>query len=292
MTQPGSPAIAPQKQMTGMLGHPVAENPIDRMFDAVFAHHGLHWQFWKNDIANETDLALAVKALRPLGYRGMCITVPWKVAVIPLLDEVDDDVRAIGAANYTTIENGRLIGHNNDGKGVVKAIAKITPLKGQRVVMLGAGGAGRAMAVEIAWAGAAHLTLVTRREEQGREVAERVRKASGVPCEWQAWQSPVRLPKGTTMLMNATHLGCAPQLEPVPVEWSSMEPGCVAVDVITNPRITPFLQAARERGCPVVDGVEMLVQLAMQIFERWTGIKPDESVFQQAVATALGERAV
>jgi len=71
-----------------------------------------------------------------------------------------------------------------------------------------------------------------------------------------------------------------------------MEPRCLAVDVITNPRITPFLQAARERGCPIVDGVEMLVQLAMQIFERWTGIKPDEAVFQKAVTAALGEHEV
>jgi shikimate dehydrogenase len=275
--------------MTGMLGHPVAENPIDRMFDAVYAHHGLNWQFGKNDIASEADLALAVAALRPLGYRGMAITVPWKVAVIPLLDDVDDDVRAIGAANYMTIEKGRLIGHNNDGKGVVKAIAKQAPLSGQRVVMLGAGGAGRAMAVEIAWAGAAHLTLVTRREEQGREVAERVRQATGVPCDWQPWQSPVRLPEGTTMLMNATHLGCAPELEPVPLAWETLPAGCLVVDVITNPRITPFLSTARERGCPVVDGVEMLVQLAMQIFERWTGVSPEEAVFQQAVAAALGE---
>jgi shikimate dehydrogenase len=281
--------IPPQKQMTGMLGHPVAENPIDRMFDAVYAHHGLNWQFWKNDIANEADLALAVAALRPLGYRGMAITVPWKVAVIPLLDAVDDDVRAIGAANYMTIEQGRLIGHNNDGKGVVKAIRKVAPLEGQRVVMLGAGGAGRAMAVEIAWAGAAHLTLVTRRSEQGLEVAERVRQASGVPCDWQPWQSPVRLPEGTTLLMNATHLGCAPELEPVPVDWDSVAPGCLVVDVITNPRLTPFLATARSRGCPIVDGVEMLVQLAMQIFERWTGLQPEESVFQEAVASALGE---
>jgi shikimate dehydrogenase len=290
-TTHAAPAIPPQKQMTGMLGHPVAENPIDRMFDAVYAHHGLHWQFWKNDIANEADLALAVKALRPLGYRGMAVTVPWKVAVMPLLDEVDDDVRAIGAANYMTIKDGRLIGHNNDGKGVVKAIAKVAPLKGQRVVMLGAGGAGRAMAVEIAWAGAAHLTLVTRREEQGREVAERVRAASGVPCEWLQWSSPVRLPAGTTMLMNATHLGCAPHLEPVPVDWSTVDRSCLAVDVITNPRITPFLEAARAHGCPVVDGVEMLVQLAMQIFEQWTGITPEERVFQRSVAAALGEGA-
>jgi shikimate dehydrogenase len=255
----------------------------------VFAHHGLHWQFWKNDIANEADLAKAIAALRPLGYSGMCITVPYKVAVIPLLDAVDDDVRAIGAANYITIEAGRLIGHNNDGKGVVKAIEKVAPLQGQRVVMLGAGGAGRAMAVEIAWAGASQLTLITRREEQGREVAERVRQASGVACDWQPWQEPLRLPEGTTLLMNATHLGCAPELEPLPLDWQSVAPSCLAVDVITNPRITPFLAQARERGCPTVDGVEMLVQLAMQIFERWTGIHPEEAVFQQAVAEALGE---
>ena len=291
--QAGSPAhtavIPPQKQMTGMLGHPVAENPIDRMFDAVYAHYGLPWQFWKNDIATEADLALAVKALVPLGYSGMCITVPWKVAVMPLLDAVDNDVKAIGAANYMTIEAGRLIGHNNDGKGVVKAIEKLTPLAGQRVVMLGAGGAGRAMAVELAWAGAAHLTLVTRRQQQGDEVADTITRASGVPAVWQPWQGIVDVPAGTTLLMNATHLGCAPELEPVPLNWDTVDSTCTVVDVITNPRITPFLATAQERGCPVVDGVEMLVQLAMQIFERWTGITPEEAVFQRAVAEALGE---
>ena len=275
--------------MTGMLGHPVAENPIDRMFDAVYAHYGLPWQFWKNDIATEADLALAVKALVPLGYRGMAVTVPYKVAVIPLLDDVDDDVKAIGAANYITIEDRRLVGHNNDGKGVVKAIEKVTPLAGKRVVMLGAGGAGRAMAVELAWAGAAHLTLVTRRQEQGEEVAATVTRASGVPAIWQPWQGEVAVPAGTTLLMNATHLGCAPELEPVPLRWDTVDASCTVVDVITNPRITPFLASARDRGCQVVDGVEMLVQLAMQIFQRWTGISPEEEVFQQAVAQALGE---
>jgi len=281
--------IPPQKQMTGMLGHPVAENPIDRMFDAVYAHYGLPWQFWKSDIATPADLALAVAALRPLGYRGIGITVPWKVEVIPLLDAVDDDVRAIGAANYLTIEDGRLIGHNNDGKGVVRAIEKQVPLAGQRVVMLGAGGAGRAMAVELAWAGAAQLTLVTRREEQGREVAATVTRAAGVPAVWQPWDGPVAVPAGTTLVMNATHLGCAPELEPVPLRWETVPAGCTAVDVITNPRITPFLASARAHGCTIVDGVEMLVQLAMQIFERWTGVTPEEAVFQRAVAEALGE---
>jgi shikimate dehydrogenase len=280
-----SPAtLPPQKQMTGVLGHPVAENPIDRMFDAVYAHYDLPWQFWKCDVAAK-DLPTAITGTRALGFRGYGITVPYKIDAVPHLDAVDDDVRAIGAANWVTVEDGRLVGHNNDGKGVVKAIAKVTPIAGKRVAMLGAGGAGRAMAVELGWAGAAHLTVITRRESQGAEVAQLVHRVAGIPTQWQQWSSPVIVPEGTEMLMNATHLGCAPALEPVPVDWSTVAPEATVIDVITNPRVTPFLATARERGCGIVDGVEMLVQL----FETWTGVAPEEAVFQRAVAEALGE---
>ncbi|HSM84533.1 MAG TPA: hypothetical protein VLT16_00220, partial [Candidatus Limnocylindrales bacterium] len=150
-------------------------------------------------------------------------------------------------------------------------------------------GAGRAMAVELAWTGAAHMTLITRRESQGREVANLVTRASGVPAEWLAWNGDAVVPDGTDILMNATHLGCAPDLEAVPVNWTSIPGTTTVVDVITNPRLTRFLRSARDKGCPVVNGVEMLVQLAMQIFQGWTGITPDEAVFQQAVTAALCE---
>jgi len=272
-----------------MLGHPVAENPIDRMFDAVYAHYGLNWQFWKCDVGSVEDLATAIHGAKALGFAGFCITVPYKIASIPCLDVVDDDVRVIGAANYVTFEDGRMVGHNNDGKGVVKAIQKVAPIGGKRVVMLGAGGAGRAMAVEIARAGARSLTIITRRESQGREVANLVHRATKVPTEWSGWKGTISLPTGTQILLNATHLGAAPGLEPVPVDWDSIARDATVVDVITNPRITPFLAAARSRGCAVVDGVEMLVQLAMQIFESWTRRSPDEGVFQRAVAAALSE---
>lgn len=277
-----------QKQMTGMLGHPVAENPIDRMFDAVYAHYGLHWQFWKCDVT-AAGLEAAVAGARALGFRGFCVTVPYKIDVIPYLDALDDDARAIGAANYVTIEDGRLVGHNNDGKGVIKAITKVTPIAGKRVAMLGAGGAGRAMAVELGWAGATHLTVITRRREQGMEVAELVRRAAGIPTHWQEWSGDVTVPEGTEILMNATHLGCAPAVEEVPVVWTSLAPGATVVDVITNPRLTPFLATARDRGCGIVDGAEMLVQLAMQVFESWTAVSPEETVFEGAVAEALEE---
>ncbi len=283
------PSIPPQKKMTGMLGHPVAENPIDRMFDAVYAHYDLNWQFWKCDIGSVEDLPAAIRGAKALGFSGFCITVPYKIASLSSLDAIDDDVRVIGAVNYVTFEDGRIIGHNNDGKGVVKAIQKVTSVAGKRVAILGAGGAGRAMAVEIARAGAAHFTVITRRESQGSEVADLVHRATGIPTEWLGWKGAVALPADTQVVLNATHLGAAPELEPVPVDWNSIASDTTVVDVITNPRITPFLQTALEKGCAVVNGVEMLVQLAMQIFEAWTGISPDEAVFQRAVAAALAE---
>ena len=281
--------IAPQKQMTGMFGHPVAENPIDQMFDTVYAHYGLNWQFWKMDIQSSLEIPVAIAGAKAMGFAGFCITVPYKIDVIKNLDGFDEDVRVIGAANYVTFEEGRMIGHNNDGKGVVKAIEKVTSIAGKRVVMLGAGGAGRAMAVEIARAGAAHLTVITRRQSQGVEVAELVQQATGVPAEWILWTGNIALPEGTQIVLNATHLGALPELEAVPVDWNTVSADATVVDVITNPRITPFLATAREHGCSVVDGVDMLVQLAMQIFEAWTGINPDEQVFQKAVERALAE---
>jgi shikimate dehydrogenase len=281
--------FAPQKQMTGMFGHPVAENPIDRMFDAVYAHYDLNWQFWKMDIKSSVEIPVAIAGAKAMGFAGFCITVPYKIDVIENLDGFDEDVRVMGAANYVTFEEGRMIGHNNDGKGVVKAIEKVSSIAGKRIVMLGAGGAGRAMAVEIARAGAAHLTVITRRQSQGVEVAKLVQQATGVPTEWILWAGDIALPEGTQIVLNATHLGALPELEAVPIDWNTVPTDATFVDVITNPRITPFLETAREQGCSVVDGVDMLVQLAMQIFEAWTGISPDEQVFQKAVEKALTE---
>ena len=281
--------IAPQKQMTGMFGNPVAENPIDLMFDAVYKHYGLNWQFWKMNINSSLEIPAAIAGAKAMGFAGFCITVPYKIEVIATLDSFDDDVRVIGATNYVTFEDGRMVGHNNDGKGVVKAIEKVTSIAGKRAVMLGAGGAGRAMAVEIARAGVSHLTIITRRESQGVEVANMVQRATGVPTEWLSWTGNIALPEGTQILLNATHLGALPERESVPIDWNTLSADATVVDVITNPRITPFLETARERGCSVVDGVDMLVQLAMQIFEAWTHITPDELVFQRAVEKALGE---
>ncbi len=233
----------------------------------------------------------AIAGVRALGFAGACITVPYKVASIPFLDEVDADVQAIGAANYMTIEAGRLIGHNNDGKGVVKAIRKghadrrasEWPCSAPAVP----GGPWPS-----SWPGPelSHLTLITRRQAQGEEVAATVTRASGVPAVWQPWVGevgdPCRHPDPHER--HPSGLCARAGIRPARIGTRS-PPATTLVDVITNPRITPFLQTAQDKGCPIVDGVDMLVQLAMQIFSAWTGIAADEAVFQRAVAQALGE---
>ena len=281
--------ISPQKKMTAMFGHPVAENPIDQIFDTVYAHYDLNWQFFKMDIKSRDELPTAIAGAKAMGFSGFCITVPYKIDVLNYLDAFDKNVRVIGAANYVTFKEGQIIGHNNDGKGVVKAIQKVTPIADKHVVILGAGGAGRAMAVEIARAGAAHVTIITRREAQGVEVAKLIQHATGVSSDWVLWEGNVTLPKKTQILLNATHLGALPERELVPINWQSLSSNATVVDVITNPKITPFLQSALNKGCAVVNGVDMLVQLAMQIFEAWTGTIPEEEIFQQAADKALNK---
>lgn len=281
--------LPPQKQMTGMFGHPVAENPIDRMFDAVYAHYGLDWQFWKSDVASAAELGAAMAGAKALGYAGHAITVPYKIEAVAHLDEADEDVRVMGCTNYVTIENGRTTGHQNDGKGLVKAIQRVGDIKGKRLAMLGSGGSGRAMAVELARAGASHVTIIARNRTSGQEVASIVERGTGVPSVWQEWVGLAQIPVGTGIVLNATPLGAFPELDTVPIDAATITSEMTVADVITNPRITPLLEVAAAKGCTIVDGVEMLVNLSCQIFSAWTGIDPDPDVFRVAVSAALAE---
>jgi len=226
---------------------------------------------------------------RALGYVGYGITVPYKIEAVRHLDDFDEDVRVMRCTNYVTIDDGRVTGHQNDGKGLVAAIQQVTDIRGQRLVMLGSGGSSRAMAVELARAGVSAVTVIARNQVTGREVAEIVEQGTGVPAAWQEWSGDAQIPEGTGIVLNATPLGAFPELEMVPVDVRSLTPSMTVADVITNPRITPLLAAAQARDCKIVDGVEMLVNLACQIFTAWTGIDPDPEVFRAAVTRALAE---
>src|SRR5512136_2496441 len=158
-------------ELVGVFGHPVAENPTIVMQEAAFHALGLNWRYLNIEVYPQ-DLATAMQGLRAMNFRGINLTIPHKVDVLKYLDEVAPDAALIGAVNTVRRVRDRLIGENTDGKGFLRSLcedAGVDP-SGKRIVFLGAGGAARAMSVELALAGASHITIVNRTPSRGEEL--------------------------------------------------------------------------------------------------------------------------
>ncbi len=169
-------------ELVGAFGDPIDENPTGLMMEPAFAAAGLNWRYQLLHV-RRADLAAAVAGVRALNFRGFNLTIPHKVAVLPYLDAVAPDATLIGAVNTVRRDGDRLIGENTDGKGFLRAVrqdAGVEPL-GRRIVFLGAGGAARAMAVEMALAGAAHITIVNRSPDRGEELVRILQEKTSVP---------------------------------------------------------------------------------------------------------------
>src|SRR5262245_12259405 len=156
-----------KQELIGCFGQPVSENPTQAMIEAAFRHHGLDWRYLTIEVA-PADLAAAVAGARAMGFRGFNCTIPHKLAVIPYLDGLGDSAALMGAVNCVVVRDGRLIGENTDGKGFVAGVRRLADPAGQSMVLLGAGGAARAIAVEMALVGVRRITVVSRNVSQGQ----------------------------------------------------------------------------------------------------------------------------
>ena len=267
-----------KQELVGLFGQPVAENPTQVMVEAAFRGLALDWRYLTLEVA-PTDLADAVRGARAFGLRGFHCTLPHKVAVVPHLDELGESAQRIGAVNTVVRRGNALVGENTDGKGFLRALGRRRDPRGASVVVLGAGGAARAIAVELVLAGASRLTIVNRTEERGRRLAE------DVGASFQLWSGDFAVPAGTEVVVNATSLGLYPNGEErVPVTLT--EP-VLAADVIPNPPRTRFLREAEAAGCETIDGLEMLVEQGALSVEYWTGQQPDTNVMREALAAVF-----
>lgn len=271
-------------ELVGAFGYPIAENPSGVMQEAAFVARGLNWRYLMIEVRPE-QLADAVKGLRAFNMRGINLTIPHKIAIIQYLDDLSPEAELMGAVNTVVREGDRLIGNNTDGKGFLWSLegAGIAP-EGKRVVFLGAGGAARAMSVELALAGAAHITIVNRTPERGRELVSLLNERTPVQAEFVAWSGAYAIPEGADILVNATSIGLFPNVSDVPaVAFDSIRPGLVVCDVIPNPPHTVFLQEAEARGAQTLDGLGMLVGQGAIGFEMWTGVEAPVDVMRQAL---------
>jgi shikimate dehydrogenase len=277
-------------ELVGVFGCPVAENPTVVMQEAGFKAKGLNWRYLTIEVRPE-QLADAMIGLRALDMAGINLTIPHKLAVIQYLDDLSPEAELIGAVNTVVREGDRLIGHNTDGKGFVRSVreeAGVDPL-GKRVVFLGAGGAARAMSVEMALAGAAHITIVNRTPERGLELATLLLEMTPADAEFVAWQGEYIVPAETDILVNATSIGLFPNVEDTPaVALASIRPDLMVCDVIPNPPHTAFLRAANARGARTLDGLGMLVGQGAIAFKMWTGSDAPIEVMRRALEDIFG----
>ncbi len=276
-------------ELVGVFGHPVAENPTIVMQEAAFEELGLNWRYLTIEVYPE-DLAAALTGLRAFNMRGINLTIPHKVEVLKYLDEVAADARLMGAVNTVRREGNKLIGENTDGKGFLRALrddAQVDPA-GKRVVVLGAGGAARAITVELALAGAARITVVNRSSERGQNLVNLLNEKTPAAAEFVQWADPFALPTTTDILVNATSIGLFPDIDATPaLAYDSISAGMTVCDVIPNPPHTPFLKEAESRGAATLDGLGMLVYQGAIAFKMWTGLDAPVAVMRRALAQAF-----
>ena len=272
-------------ELVGVFGYPVAENPTIVMQEAAFHALGLNWRYLTIEVRPE-QLADAVRGLRAFNMAGINLTIPHKIAVIPHLDGLSPEAELIGAVNTVMREGHRLIGHNTDGKGFVRSVREDAGMDpaGLRVVFLGAGGAARAMAVEMALAGAAHVTIVNRTSDRGQPLVDLLQSKTPAQAEYVHWHGAYAVPVEADILVNATSIGLYPHVNEVPaVAIASIRPGLLVCDVIPNPPRTAFLRAAEARGARILDGLGMLVGQGAIAFKMWTGVDAPVDVMRKAL---------
>ncbi len=277
-----------KQELTGVFGQPVAENPSQVMMEAAYQAAGLAWRYLTIEVA-PADLASAVQGARAMGFRGFNCTIPHKLAVIEHLDGLGESASIMGAVNCVVRRGDELIGENTDGRGFTESLRPIRDPAGARVVILGAGGAARAIATELALSGASRLTIVNRTASRGEDLARLIDEKTDASATFVPWTGDLVVAEDVDVLVNATSIGLSPDGDArVAVAEDSLRSELVVADVIPNPPRTRLLRSAAERGCPTIDGLGMLVGQGVLGFRYWTGQDPDPSAMRAALEAVFG----
>src|SRR5271168_2870117 len=197
--------------LVGSFAMPAAENPTVAMIEAAFRHHGLDARYINCEVA-PAALGDAARGARAMGWRGFNCSIPHKVAILQHLDGLGASAATIGAVNCAVRRGDKLIGENTDGVGFMESLRTLVDPMGKSIVVFGAGGAARAIAVELALAGAAQLTIVNRGEARGRELTVLINEKTKAAAEFVAWGRTYRIDPTTDIIVNATSIGLFPDI--------------------------------------------------------------------------------
>jgi shikimate dehydrogenase len=268
--------------LTGSFSTPAGANPTVAMVEAAYRALGLDARYINCDVPAD-HLGAAVRGALAMGWIGFNCSLPHKVTVIEHLDGLGASAELIGAVNCVVVREGRLLGENTDGQGFLASLRTVVDPAGRHLVLFGAGGAARAIAVEAALAGVARLTIVNRNPRHAEALADLVSVRTRARAQVMAWEEPCRIPEDADIVVNATSIGLGDAQARLPLDADSLREGVVVADVIPNPPRTALIRDAEARGCVVVDGRGMLVNQAIVAIALWTGRQADAGVMRAAL---------
>ncbi|TSA21525.1 MAG: shikimate dehydrogenase [Actinomycetales bacterium] len=274
-------------ELTGSFSQNSASNPTVEMVEAAYRHHKLDYRYINCEITPE-QLADAVKGARAMSWAGFNCSQPHKVEVIKYLDGLGESAALMGAVNCVVRRDGKYIGENTDGKGFLESLKIVVDPKDKNIVILGAGGAARAIAIELALAGATEITIANRDSNRGNELVDLINGKTKTKGHFFKWDSPFKVPSNIDILVNATSVGMAPHDdERINLDVESLRANLVVADVIVNPPNTHLLSDAKAKGCKVIGGLGMIVNQGILGVKYWTGITADAGVMRDALAKVL-----
>jgi shikimate dehydrogenase len=276
----------PIQDIVSCMGNPVAGNPSQFMMERAFAACNLDWRYLTLQVPEE-NLGDAMAGFRAMSFRGGNFTIPHKVAVLEYLDGLSDAARLMGAVNCVNVVDGKLIGENTDGKGFVQSLSEVIDPAGTKIVIMGAGGAARAIAVELGLAGATSIKIVNRTESRGQELLTVLQQIDDCHSSLVTLDGDFEVDEDVQVVINATSIGLGDAEAKVPLDIETLLPSMVVADVVFNPPQTRLLRDAKQRGCQTLDGLAMLVNQAVIGFKIWTKIDPDPNVMREALEEYL-----
>lgn len=275
--------------LCAVIGHPVRHSVSPAMHNAAYREMGLNWVYTAFDV---TDVGAALAGVRGLGIRGLSVTIPHKVTVMEHLDELEPIAKAIGAVNTVINNDGHLVGTNTDGYGAMQALSAVTDPNERRVLILGSGGAARAVAFTMAQeCRCRRMVIQGVIQEEMMALANEVSEYAGINVETDDF-CEAALRKHTAeaeIVFNTTPVGMEPDVDSSPLPPDVFHEGQVAFDLVYKPAETRFMREAAAAGAMALNGLPMLIHQGAEQIRRWSGREPSVEVMTQAGLAASGE---
>ncbi|ALA51197.1 shikimate dehydrogenase [Shouchella clausii] len=269
----------------GLIGHPLGHSKSPVMHEAAYKDMGLDAVYCAYDISPQ-ELGNAIRTMKAQGIDGFNVTIPHKVAIIDYLDEIDEDAEAMGAVNTVVCQDGRWVGKNTDADGYIESLLPVVSdqsLTGRRVLVIGAGGAARAV-IHALGKQRATISVSNRTAEKAQELAQLFSHLTIEAIPLNEAESTL----GTyDVLINTTSVGMYPDTSKQPIALDRLKQATIVSDLIYNPYETALLQEAKQRGNRILNGIGMFVNQGALSIEHWTGRKPNRKCMEHVVRMHL-----